>query len=222
MQSNENENIKTTVSRSRVKFDSAPKPIIVASRSGISKSRPPLATITNRATLPEISSRKRISTVVSVGELVDKSKAIQKKKITTKDMIIEAITALREEAGSTVASIKEYVLKNHNVDEVRAKYMERKLRSAHQEGWLIQTSGAGSSSGSRFKLPGNSKQKSENSASASTNFFQDKRTPHATETNFQKGSILVREDSGEKVQETKKKVSWDKRDQILYFNPTGR
>jgi hypothetical protein len=72
-------------------------------------------------------------------------------------MIINAVSKLNDKKGSSTIAIKKYVINNFYVNQYRLPRITKLLKTANAEGWLIQTSGIGASSGSYFKLPNETK-----------------------------------------------------------------
>lgn len=80
------------------------------------------------------------------------------------EMVISAITSLKERGGSSLQAIKKHVASNHKVDIERlSPFIKKYLKSAVASGTLVQTKGKGATGS--FKLSG---QKSKESPSTKT------------------------------------------------------
>lgn len=79
------------------------------------------------------------------------------KNYTTKEMIIHAVGDLKEKKGASTTAIRKYLTDKFDITQQRTAMVTRLLRTADEEGWLVQVSGTGASSGSHFKLPADAK-----------------------------------------------------------------
>lgn len=73
------------------------------------------------------------------------------------EMVISAITSLKERGGSSLQAIKKHVASNHKVDIERlSPFIKKYLKSAVASGALVQTKGKGATGS--FKLSGQKKE----------------------------------------------------------------
>ena len=70
----------------------------------------------------------------------------------TYDMVLSAVTTLKERKGSSLQAIKKFISAQYKIDSSKiAVYIRRALRKAVDDGSLIQTKGTGATGS--FKLP---------------------------------------------------------------------
>ncbi|KAJ8704646.1 hypothetical protein PYW07_011834 [Mythimna separata] len=73
------------------------------------------------------------------------------KKLTTKLMIIQALVDLKSRKGVSLQAIKKYIAERYNVDTEKMNYyIKKSIKSAVEDGTIIQTKGIGASGS--FKL----------------------------------------------------------------------
>lgn len=78
----------------------------------------------------------------------------------TSEMVINAITTLKERNGSSLQAIKKYIATNYQIDTDRlAPFIKKFLKNAVSSGKLVQTKGKGASGS--FKLPSPTKPSGE-------------------------------------------------------------
>ncbi|XP_011506314.1 PREDICTED: histone H1-like [Ceratosolen solmsi marchali] len=106
-----------------------------------------------KATLSGSLNLKNKSKILAAAKKERKMPEASKNRLTTKEMIINAIIKLNEKKGSSTVAIRKYLINNYDANQQRLLRITKLLRTAGDEGWLIQTSGAGASAGSYFKLP---------------------------------------------------------------------
>ena len=79
------------------------------------------------------------------------SKNVKKSTPSSIDMIIAAITNLKEKNGSSTQAIKKYIVANYNVDmDKTAPFIRKALKSGVEKKKLTQTKGTGASG--KFKI----------------------------------------------------------------------
>ena len=82
------------------------------------------------------------------GSALGKSKALRP---STSDMVVTAITALKDKKGSSLPAIKKYILSTYKVDMTRtAPFIRRYVRTAVKNGELKQVKGSGASGSFRL------------------------------------------------------------------------
>lgn len=124
----------------------------------------------------------------------------------TKNMIMNALLELNDSKGSTVPAIKKYLTDRYDVSKVRLTQTTILLRTAGEEKWLLQVAGSGASSGSRFKLPPETKKamQKEKKKEAAMNSEEEKAPPKAIKTKTATKRKMEKP-TGEKESPAKKK-----------------
>ena len=93
----------------------------------------------------------------------------------TYDMVLSAVTTLKERKGSSLQAIKKFISAQYKIDSSKiAVYIRRALRKAVDDGSLIQTKGTGATGS--FKLP----PPPTTSSSSSSSSLVRKKSPPAS------------------------------------------
>ncbi|XP_032525357.2 histone H1.1, embryonic-like [Danaus plexippus] len=121
------------------------------------------------------------------------------KRLTTKEMIKEALTELRSRKGTSLFAIKKYLELKYNVDVEKIKHIIKKyIKTSVEDGTIVQTKGVGASGS--FKLV--EKEKKEKKVK------KDKK-----EKKEKKGKVTENtENADKKIKPKTKKESKDKDD----------
>ena len=128
----------------------------------------------------------------------------------TYDMVLSAVTTLKERKGSSLQAIKKFISAQYKIDSSKiAVYIRRALRKAVDDGSLIQTKGTGATGS--FKLP------PPPTTSSSSSSLVRKKSPPASPKRKMKsppsgttGGEKTNKTKGKKKKNTVPKVSNDK------------
>ncbi|XP_014203477.1 histone H1, orphon-like [Copidosoma floridanum] len=122
-----------------------------------------LVAATAKITLKPRNKVQEQGTSTSVKSTNDKARVSSSKtmehNLSTKEMVVNALGALKERKGSTISAIKKYMMAHLEPTEQRLKNVAKVVVDGERQGWITRTEGVGASSGSRFKLPLQSKPK---------------------------------------------------------------
>lgn len=140
--------------------------------------------------------------------------AVQKKKPAVKkapsshppysEMIIQAITALKESKGSSRQSISKYIKSNYNIGDNSDVYLKTQLKRMVESGKLIQTSGRGASGS--FKIVTTKKQTKAKATAKKASTGKTTKIPKAfTKTNTTKLKKVDEKPTAKKISAKKLK-----------------
>lgn len=124
------------------------------------------------------------------------------KRLTTKEMIKEALTELRSRKGTSLFAIKKYLELKYNVDVEKIKHIIKKyIKTSVEDGTIVQTKGVGASGS--FKLV--EKEKKDKNDKKEKKVKKDKKE--------KKGKVTEnKENADKKLKPKTKKESKDKDD----------
>lgn len=123
------------------------------------------------------------------------------------EMVFEAISFLKEKDGSSFKAIKKYIATNYNIDiEKAGPHIQKFLKVAVKDGYLIQTKGKIGKANGLFKLCTVKKEKSKSSASSN----RKKKSKQRVINEEKETVVKERKSLKKKVKSSKKKFNNDK------------
>ncbi|CAG9573753.1 unnamed protein product [Danaus chrysippus] len=147
------------------------------------------------------------------------------KKLTTKEMIREALTELRSRKGTSMFAIKKYLELKYNVDVEKIKHIIKKyIKTSVEDGTIVQTKGIGASGSFKLvekekkvkKEKKDKKDKKEKKEKKANQTEKKEKTKPKTknETNTDDKTKKVKKDTKDKKDKAKRSVK-EKNDKIV-------